>query len=68
LAFTIDHCSLDESLFVMVMPEGFRASSEASLSVVSFPAMPGWLGIQYRVVFDPLDTRQLNMLLISAMQ
>ena len=63
--FRMDSCSPGDRSFSMMFPEGEWASSEASRSASSFPAMPVWLGIQYRVAIVPLDFRQPSRFLIS---
>ena len=64
----IDANSPESRSFLIELPVGELASSDASLSALSWPVMPQWLGIQYNEVAVPLDLRHSIWFLIAFRQ
>ena len=62
----IDANSPGSRSFLIELPVGELASSDASLSALSLPVIPQWLGIQYNEVAVPLDLRHLIWFLIGS--
>ena len=64
----IDANSPGSRSFSIELPVGELASLDASLSALSLPVMPQWLGIQYSEVAVPLDLRHSIWFLIAFRQ